>query len=95
MSEGDTEDVECGRGRELCVIEEEGIVVWKIVSNTMNDYASRIHILQKETNNLDKKLKIRPIKLTASIELVTISTLCVQSVFLAMTLILLHWKNIL
>ncbi|MPC57189.1 hypothetical protein E2C01_051164 [Portunus trituberculatus] len=32
MSKEQTEDIQYGRGRQLSVIEEEGIVVWKIVS---------------------------------------------------------------
>ncbi|MPC31612.1 hypothetical protein E2C01_024907 [Portunus trituberculatus] len=33
MSKGQTEDIQCGRGKQLSVIEEEGIVVWKVVSS--------------------------------------------------------------
>ena len=33
VSKGQTEDVQCRREGELGVIEEEGIVVWKVVSS--------------------------------------------------------------
>ncbi|MPC69622.1 hypothetical protein E2C01_063852 [Portunus trituberculatus] len=33
MSKGQTEDIKCRRERQLNVIEEEGIVVWKVVSS--------------------------------------------------------------
>ncbi|MPC13338.1 Solute carrier family 22 member 6 [Portunus trituberculatus] len=32
MSKGQTEDIHCKRGTQLSVIEEEGIVIWKVVS---------------------------------------------------------------
>ena len=36
ISEGQTEDDQWKRGKQLSVIEEERIVVWKVVSNWMN-----------------------------------------------------------